>query len=247
MLSSSEDSVPRYGVPAILIATFVPAILVIFGSILASTLDGVVGNVATMAYLLFEALILWLAIVIFTRREHGSFSFALAIPWQKSISPLLFIALLIAVTVYAIFFRDHFRWPPMMAFAGTVRELVPFWPPEGTWQPNFGYQFDDFGGTTRQLNIVAMAICMAAVSVMQTLYFRGFLLPRMAWMGWLAPFINTALFAGFHLYSMPFWHFFFIFTLAWGLVTYATRNVWIAVLSHVIFNTYAYAILIVSG
>lgn len=247
MTQSNPAPTPRFGVTMMLLATFLPAVLVILGGLIASTLDGLPGNAATMAYLVLECGVLFAVMFFFTRRETGSFSFSAALPWQKTISPLLFLALLAAVTAYAIYFRDHFRWAPMMAFAGTVRDLISFWPPEGAWRPNFGYGFDAFSGIARTMNIAAMAVCMAAVSAAQTLYFRGFLLPRMAWLGWWAPILNTALFAAFHLYSVPFWHFFFLFTLAWGLVTYATRNVWIAAISHMIFNTYAYGLLLVGS
>ena len=247
MTQSGTAPVRRFGVVAILVATFLPAVLVIFGGTIAGLFQDVAGNFATMIYLLLESAILLAVMFWITRREMGSVSLSAAVPWQKPVSPIVFLALLVVVTAYAIFFRDFFRWPPMMAFAGTVRELVPFWPPEAAWRPNFGYGFDEFTGISRTLNIVIMGLCMAAVSAAQTLYFRGFLLPRMAWLGWWAPILNTALFAAFHLYSVPFWHFFFLFTLAWGFVTFATRNAWIAVISHMIFNTYSYGLLLVSS
>ncbi len=232
-------SVPQFGFLMILVATFLPAFLKAFAGIAASKATSLPAGVGISAYLLLEA-VFFVVIIYALGRRDGAFDLKFAIPYQARVNPVYFLLLLAAVTAYAIYFRDFFRWAPLMNFASYLQQALSFWPPE--WLSRPGFAFDDASAatSTRILTLILGMVSIGAASAMQTIYFRGFLLPRMEWFGWAVPFINTALFAMFHIHSPAFWHLFFIFTVGWGVVAYAVRNVWIVAISHVIFNTYSF-------
>lgn len=232
-------SVAQFGVAMILFATFFPATLRIAGGFVALSIPGLPDTLRVTLYLLLETLI-FAGIIWALGRRNGQFDFDFAIPYRRALNPILFLVLLALVTAYAIYFRDYFRWAPLSDFATFLSEKISFWPPEWMNRPRFDFEDENASKLVRLITLGVGMVSIGAASFMQTFYFRGFLLPRMEFMGWGAPFLNTALFAMFHLHSPAFWHLFFIFTLGWGIVTFAVRNVWIASISHVIFNTYAF-------
>ncbi|GAB4519599.1 MAG: hypothetical protein Tsb0010_03910 [Parvularculaceae bacterium] len=237
------QDVRQYGLGGLLLFTFAPAIVVMFARGGAIVLEPLGGGIAISAFFALEAVILSVFLYAFSKRE-GAFSWRGAIPYQARLSPVLFVFLLLGATAYAIYFRDFFRWRPLMEAAGHLQNALAFWPPDWLRGPPFGVTYDDATPLATKLGLLTFGmVAVGAASFMQTLYFRGFLLPRMEYLGWAAPFANTALFVAFHLHSPPFWHLFFIFTLMWGVVAYAFRNVWVAVISHVIFNTYSYVLI----
>jgi len=76
------------------------------------------------------------------------------------------------------------------------------------------------------------AVMVLVAGPTQELYFRGFLLPRMAHLGWKAPLLNAALFAVFHLIAPWSWPVFFLGTLPWALLVYWKRSVRIGLFAH---------------
>ncbi len=67
----------------------------------------------------------------------------------------------------------------------------------------------------------------------QELYFRGFLLPRIARLGASAPALNAALFAVFHLVAPWSWPTFFLMTLPWAYLVWWRRSVKIGLFIHI--------------
>lgn len=176
-----------------------------------------------------------------TRRE-GGFSTRAAVPYQASCGVITFALATALAAGWSIYFRDYFAWQPLTDFSQWARGLGEYWPPEFLERPPRGLPLAEDLDASARVGLYSLAmLAYGSASAMQTLYFRGFLMPRMAYLGWAAPFVNTLLFAVFHLASPWFWPQFFVFTLMWGLVTYAIRNVWPAVIGHVIFNTYWFA------
>ena len=154
----------------------------------------------------------------------------------------MFVLFLAIATAYAIYFRDYHEWGALDALSQRFREALSFWPPEAFRRPDRGFPIDESAGAMTIIGGYSLLLlAYGAASAFQTLYFRGVILPRMDRMGWIAPVANTALFAAYHLSSPWFWPQFFIFTLMWGIVAYATRSVWAVVVSHIIFNTYWFA------
>lgn len=69
--------------------------------------------------------------------------------------------------------------------------------------------------------------------VMQEVYFRGYLLPRLESLGFLGPVINAGLFAIYHLATPWSWPGFFIMVLPWAIIVRHRRSVRIGIFIHV--------------
>ena len=73
--------------------------------------------------------------------------------------------------------------------------------------------------------------------VVEELYFRGYLLPRMARLGWAAPFLNCLLFSAYHFwqpYNLP--TIFFV-SLPMVLGVWVTKDLRVGIYTHVLLNT----------
>jgi membrane protease YdiL (CAAX protease family) len=73
--------------------------------------------------------------------------------------------------------------------------------------------------------------------VVEELYFRGYLLPRMSRLGWAAPLLNCALFALYHFwqpYNLP-TLFFVSLPIVYGV--WKTKNVRVGIYTHILLNT----------
>ena len=240
--SQSVDSTPQLKWHQLVVWTFAPAALVLLAKGLANMiLSGAGGIVATSGYLFAEAGILIAFMAYLSNKEHRKSPFD-AVLYRRTLPFWMFITATLIAMVYAIYFRDFFNWGALNAFSGTLRDYMGFWPPSWLQRPARGFPIDPQQGQAAIVfGYALLMLAYGCASACQTLYFRGVLLPRMARFGWWAPFLNTGLFAAFHLSSPWFWPQFFIFTLMWGLVTTYTRSVWPAVMAHVIFNTYWFA------
>jgi membrane protease YdiL (CAAX protease family) len=74
--------------------------------------------------------------------------------------------------------------------------------------------------------------------IVEELYFRGYLLPRMSRFGWGAPFINCALFSVYHFwqpYNLPT---LFLVSLPMVIAVWKTKNVRVAIYTHILLNTF---------
>ena len=74
------------------------------------------------------------------------------------------------------------------------------------------------------------------INPIEELFFRGYLLPRMAWLGRSAPYLNTALWALGHLWQPWGAPVFFLAMLPAVVVVQRTRCVWFAVVGHTLGN-----------
>lgn len=104
-------------------------------------------------------------------------------------------------------------------------QLVGFEPPE--------YSYELFQFTT-PANILFFGIAFPWV---EELYFRGFLLPRIRWMGWKAPVLNSALFALYHLWTpwLALTRFIFVLPMVW--LVHHFRSIRIGIWAHCLLNT----------
>lgn len=73
--------------------------------------------------------------------------------------------------------------------------------------------------------------------VVEELYFRGYLLPRLAHLGWLAPIVNTALFAVAHLWQPHNYAMIFAMVLPLTLITWWRKNIYVQMVAHCLANT----------
>jgi membrane protease YdiL (CAAX protease family) len=73
--------------------------------------------------------------------------------------------------------------------------------------------------------------------ILEEAYFRGFLLPRMTYLGVLAPAVNALLFAMWHLWQPYNWPLIFLLVLVEAYVVWWKRNIYISMLLHCSGNT----------
>jgi hypothetical protein len=78
-----------------------------------------------------------------------------------------------------------------------------------------------------------MLLMVVVGGVTQEGYFRGYLLPRMAWLGRGAPVLNAALFAVFHMAAPWGWLVFFVGTLPWSVLVFWKRSIQLGLFMHV--------------
>lgn len=84
--------------------------------------------------------------------------------------------------------------------------------------------------------IVAFLITGIIIPIVEEIYFRGFLLPRMEWLGKAAPIINASLFAIYHFWSP--WQIptRIIALIPFCYVSYKTKNIKITIIVHCLLN-----------
>ena len=71
-----------------------------------------------------------------------------------------------------------------------------------------------------------------AAPVVEELYFRGFLLPRLGYLGAWAPLVNTALFTVHHWWQPYNWAQIFLIMLPLVYLVWWRRSVWLSVAMH---------------
>ncbi|WP_225725762.1 MULTISPECIES: CPBP family intramembrane glutamic endopeptidase [unclassified Nocardia] len=84
------------------------------------------------------------------------------------------------------FFRDFFTWLPYADTSGSGNNTY-------------------LHGYSHSITLTTMVICLALTGIslplIEELYFRGFLLPRIAYLGGWAPVVSTVLFSVYHFWS----------------------------------------------
>ena len=237
----------QLSLPWLLVATLLPAALVMLQEAAWLATVQTPSNLETIGSRLGQAAILLASMFVFWRwMPHRASSEANELlPYRRAWPWPWMIAAFVIASAWAIGLRDYVEFPFLGALVETLQPLFEGWPPAWLDGPSGFYEMpSDVGRTGRIAFLAGLIAAYGAVSAMQTLYFRGFLLPRMDRLGWWAVIANTALFSIYHIGSPAFWPYFFVWTLMWGVVTYVLRNPWPAVLSHLVFNTYGFALMI---
>lgn len=73
--------------------------------------------------------------------------------------------------------------------------------------------------------------------IVEEMYFRGYLLPRLSHFGWLAPILNTALFTVAHLWQPYNYVTIFVMVLPLTIITWWRKNIYIQMIVHCMANT----------
>jgi hypothetical protein len=112
-----------------------------------------------------------------------------------------------------------------------------------SWLPSW-YVYSDLDQYARFSPAVLIVVFSARLAldgflfpVVEELYFRGYLLPRMARFGWGAPFLNCALFAVYHFwqpYNLP-TIFFVSLPMVFGV--WITKDLRVGIYTHILLNT----------
>jgi len=125
-----------------------------------------------------------------------------------------------------------------MAFEPTVIDSMFGWLPDWFVRP---LDPDRVGDYSREAWLITLAVYLVlngfAGPIVEELYFRGYLLPRMEWMGRWAPLVNVSLFSLYHFWSP--WQIIGRI-LGFGPTVYAVRwkeNVYLGMVVHCSLNT----------
>ena len=186
---------------------------------------------------MFETFLLLAVIALVAHRENSSIKSAIG--YCKKTGSTIFVSLAAFGAIWAIVARDYLQVPGFMMLSRSIMELLPGWPSIYSRLPQDDGIFAALGTGGEALSLLLGTITFVSASIMQSLYFRGFLLSRLDRLGWRAPALIAVLFAMFHMGSPFFWHQFLFVTLPWAFIAYRTINVWIVVVSHAAMNSYS--------
>jgi membrane protease YdiL (CAAX protease family) len=125
-----------------------------------------------------------------------------------------------------------------MAFEPSIINALFGWLPDWFVRP---VDIDRIGEYTREAWLVTLALYLVLNGfvgpIVEELYFRGYLLPRMEWMGRWAPLVNVSLFSLYHFWSP--WQIVGRI-LGFGPTVYAVRwkeNIYLGMVVHCTLNT----------
>lgn len=132
------------------------------------------------------------------RRRNASFSLKGVVVYRQPLPswqyPVLIVPLLLWAGIAFMVVN-----PPTQA---AIVETFFRWVPDSFFVGSFTGGMDDYSRVILVTSAIMLVIVNGVVGpVVEELYFRGYLLPRMAWArGW-APLLNTVLFAVYHFFS----------------------------------------------
>ena len=144
--------------------------------------------------ILFVLIPLELGYLFYRARKNGS-SLGSVVLYREAVPKGQFVALVLGLLVWsAIFFM--FLYPPLDAF---FIENVFFWLPDSF------FLVEDFTQYSTAALVVTwvfgLIVNAVAGPIVEELYFRGYLLPRISRFGAWAPLLNTVLFSLYHFFT----------------------------------------------
>jgi membrane protease YdiL (CAAX protease family) len=236
-----NPQVQRLGIPALLVLHLLPGVIAtLIFVVLAAPIEAA-GYPPLAAFLVaiaagivpFELG----AVVLAGRQVAGSTELLAAVPYRRRIRGrnwlILFPALLLAAVVgFGVF----------ALLEAPIREGIFAWLPDWFVAPVPLDGITDYSASAWIVTLAAFGVLNAIVGpVVEELYFRGFLLPRMSQFGQWAPLINVVLFSLYHLWSP--WQ--FLSRVAgvspFAYAVWRTQNVWLGVAVHIALNTISVA------
>jgi uncharacterized protein len=155
-------------------------------------------------------------------------------PWWKMAA----LALPILAWIALVFFVAK---PPLNGFF--IQHFFA-WMPMNFLDDSFLNHLDQYSPAFLRVIGVLFTLSITLGGAVEELYFRGYLLPRMASRGMLsrgiwAPVVNTILFSLYHFWS-PWENAVRLLALpSWIFATWRTRNLYLALLIHVIINAFS--------
>jgi membrane protease YdiL (CAAX protease family) len=192
-----------------------------------------INNLTTLNLLALVVLVpIELAILYYTgKHKNGRFSLQ-NIVLNREKMPLWQLIVLAFVTLVWIALASKLLTPifdPLIQ--NGLFHWVPAWFPLNT----------NFAGVSRQTVIITLVISLVCTSwiapVVEEMYFRGFLLPRLSHFGGWAPVINGVLFTLYHFFTP--WAFVervvMIIPMAW--LVQKKHNIYISIIAHLIVNS----------
>jgi membrane protease YdiL (CAAX protease family) len=149
---------------------------------------------------------------------------------------------------------QYFLWVPLLVVWSSIWALL--LSPFGdfliktvfSWLPAW-FIYSDNSGTSRIILVVMVTvygIANVSAAVVEELYFRGYLMPRLSRLkGW-APLVNTVLFALQHFLTPWQQPFIILGVLPQAYLVFKKRNIYLGILAHSILNLLSSILLIMS-
>ena len=227
--------VRQLSIPALLMLHLVPGALMTAGFVLLAPLAETLGFPPITALLVAIAVVLVpteLAILALAARAEGG-SIGALIPYRSPIAARSWAWLLPTLIALALLgFGLH------QAIEPALIEQFFGWLPEWYVSPIVVDQIGSYGATPWLVTLVAYFLINGLLGpIVEEVYFRGYLLPRMDRFGRWAPLINVGLFSLYHFWSP--WQI-VARILGFGPTVYAVwwkRNVWLGMAVHCTLNS----------
>jgi membrane protease YdiL (CAAX protease family) len=235
-LSSAPRETPeQLALPGLLGLFIVPGALVTVTFVLLAPFAERAGfpPIAALLVAILIVLVPFELAVILRAARHQEQGMRSAVPYRRAL-PLRDWAWLVPVLIFASFVGFGLS----MVFEPTVIARFFAWLPDWFVRP---IDFDKAGDYSREAWLVTLVAYLALNGfvgpIVEELYFRGYLLPRMEWMGRWAPLVNVSLFSLYHFWSP--WQLLGRI-LGFGPTVYAVRwkkNVYLGMVVHCTGNT----------
>ena len=173
----------------------------------------------------------------YSKREYGVFSLDKIITYKKPIAIKHYLWLVPSLLVWAA---------GIFTFLKPLDELI-----KTTffgWIPERLILSGDFSTLAKPQLLISFVLVFLIVGILapivEEIYFRGFLYPKMEWMGRAAPFVHALLFSVYHFWSP--WQMItrFIAIFPFCYVAYRTKNIKIAIIVHCLLNIFGDSIVI---
>lgn len=220
--------------PISLILLFLfPGVLVTIGYILLIKPIETIGLPNTIALGLVALLVLIpfeLGIILYySKKQLGYMSIRKMIPYNESISVKKYLWLVPLILIWTA---------SVLVLGKKIDEFIKLhffsWIPDWFVLSINPVEYDK--GQLLIAFIFSLVVTGIIVPIVEELYFRGFLLPRMEWLGKAAPILNACLFAIYHFWSP--WQTItrIIALIPLCYVAYKTRNIKITIIIHCLLN-----------
>ncbi len=171
--------------------------------------------------------------IVLRSRGHGAEGIVSAIPYRRAIPARDWVWLVPALIVAAFV-----GFGLSMAFEPAIIDTLFGWLPDWFVRPIDIDRIGDYSRDAWLVTLLAYLVLNGFVGpIVEELYFRGYLLPRMEWMGRWAPLVNISLFSLYHFWSP--WQLLGRI-LGFGPTVYAVRwkeNVYLGMIVHCSLNT----------
>ena len=178
--------------------------------------------------------------LLYSRARYGRASLREVVRFREPMPLWQYAALYLPML--AIAFAMLFATAPMSTF---LAERVFFWLPPyllPSWEPQ-----KTLAQGVVLFTLVAKLIFDGLVfPIIEEVYFRGFLLPRMTYLGVLAPVASALLFAMWHFWQPYNWPLIFLLVLVNAYVVWWKRNIFIGMLLHCSANTIGAALSLIA-
>ena len=137
------------------------------------------------------------ALLYLGRRRGGRLSLRGVVPYRDPVPLWQYLVLAPAMIIWYLFVMS--TWRDVVTALGGLSWL-PGWlldpaPLGSSTPPGSGVQI--------ALLVVSLILTGLVAPVVEEIYFRGYLLPRIERLGWLAPLLSAVLFAVYHLWALP--------------------------------------------